>query len=112
MLIEMTNDGYQGPTPVLRQHLANAVFRAVEMNRPVLRVTNVGITAYIDERGNVHDELPPYTEGTRVWTVSKSNGSQTFYVKYGDWFAWLCTFVTFGLVGISLWKKRNSAISA
>ena len=50
VIIEMTNDGYLGPTPVLRQHLANAVFRAVETNRPVLRVTNVGITAYINEK--------------------------------------------------------------
>src|SRR6476659_5275861 len=100
-IIEMTNDGYLGPTPVLRQHLANAVFRAVETNRPVLRVTNVGITAYIDERGNVIDPLPSYTEGTRVWTVSKSDGSQTFYVKYGDWFAWLCTIATVGLLIVS-----------
>ena len=30
VIIEMTNDGYLGPTPVLRQHLANAVFRAIE----------------------------------------------------------------------------------
>ena len=59
VIIEMTNDGYLGPTPVLRQHLANAVFRAVETNRPVLRVTNVGITAYINERGQVLDMLPP-----------------------------------------------------
>jgi apolipoprotein N-acyltransferase len=42
VLIEMTNDGYLGKTPVLRQHLANAVFRAVETNRPVVRVTNTG----------------------------------------------------------------------
>ncbi|HLM01015.1 MAG TPA: apolipoprotein N-acyltransferase, partial [Pyrinomonadaceae bacterium] len=55
VLIEMTNDGYLGNTPVLRQHLANAVFRAVETRRPLLRVTNVGITAYIDERGEVLD---------------------------------------------------------
>ena len=108
-IIEMTNDGYLGPTPVLRQHLANAVFRAVETNRPVLRVTNVGITAYIDERGNVHDELPPYTEGTRVWSVSKSDGSQTFYVKYGDWFAWLCTFVTIVMLGLTLRRRREVA---
>ncbi len=98
VIIEMTNDGYLGPTPVLRQHLANAVFRAVETNRPVLRVTNVGITTYIDERGQVHNPLPSYQEGTRVWTVSKSDGSQTFYVRYGDWFAWLCTVVTLGLL--------------
>jgi len=107
VIIEMTNDGYLGLTPVLRQHLANAVFRAVETNRPVLRVTNVGITAYIDERGNVHDPLPPYAEGTRVWTVSKSDGSQTFYVKYGDWFAWLCTIITFGLLSISFRRRQS-----
>jgi apolipoprotein N-acyltransferase len=97
-IIEMTNDGYLGPTPVLRQHLANAVFRAVETNRPVLRVTNVGLTTYINERGAIIGTLPSYQEGTRVWNISKSDGSQTFYVKYGDWFAWLCVCVTLGLM--------------
>jgi apolipoprotein N-acyltransferase len=104
-IIEMTNDGYLGPTPVLRQHLANAVFRAIETNRPVLRVTNVGITAYITERGEVLDATRPYTEDTRVWSVAKSDGSQTFYVKYGDWFAWLCTIVTVLLLFGSLVKR-------
>lgn len=105
VIIEMTNDGYLGPTPVLRQHLANAVFRAVETNRPVLRVTNVGISAYIDERGQVLDPTQPYQEDTRVWSVSKSDGSQTFYVKYGDWFAWLCTVVTIGMLMFCFRRK-------
>ncbi|MFL6373066.1 MAG: apolipoprotein N-acyltransferase [Pyrinomonadaceae bacterium] len=112
VLIEMTNDGYLGPTPVLRQHLANAVFRAVETNRPVLRVTNVGITAYITETGQVLDAAPSYTEATRIWSVSKSDGSQTFYVKYGDWFAWLCTVVTVVMAVMSFRKKSLSAVSA
>ena len=106
VIIEMTNDGYLGPTPVLRQHLANAVFRAVETNRPVLRVTNVGITAYINERGEVLDPTESYTEDTRIWNVSRSDGSQTFYVKYGDWFAWLCSVVTIALLLFSFTRKR------
>lgn len=110
VLIEMTNDGYLGPTPVLRQHLANAVFRAVETNRPVLRVTNVGITAYINERGQVLDEAPSYQEATRVWSVAKSDGSQTFYVKYGDWFAWLCSIITIGLIGYALFRRRQQTV--
>src|SRR5436190_6875761 len=105
VIIEMTNDGYLGPTPVLRQHLANAVFRAVETNRPVLRVTNVGITAYINEHGQVLDAAEPYTEATRVWSVSKSDGSQTVYVKYGDWFAWLCSIVTVALLLFGIRRK-------
>jgi apolipoprotein N-acyltransferase len=106
VIIEMTNDGYLGPTPVLRQHLANAVFRAVETNRPVLRVTNVGITAYINERGEVLDAAESYVEDTRVWSVPKSDGSQTFYVKYGDWFAWLCTLATLSLLGFGMLRRK------
>jgi apolipoprotein N-acyltransferase len=105
-LIEMTNDGYLGNTPVLRQHLANSVFRAVETNRPLVRVTNVGITAYINEHGEVLDAADVYTEAARVWTVSKSDGSQTFYVKYGDWFAWLCSIVSLALLFLSYFKRK------
>ena len=107
VIIEMTNDGYLGPTPVLRQHLANAVFRAVETNRPVIRATNVGVTAYISERGEIRDAAEGYTEASRVWSVAKSDGSQTFYVKYGDWFAWLCSLVTIGLLGWAFVGRRR-----
>jgi apolipoprotein N-acyltransferase len=109
VIIEMTNDGYLGPTPVLRQHLANAVFRAVETNRPVLRVTNVGITAYINERGEILDPAPSYTEDTRIWQILKSDGGQTFYVKYGDWFAWLSSLITVGSLVFALWRRKISA---
>ena len=110
ILVEMTNDGYLGNTPVLRQHLASAVFRAVETNRPVVRVTNVGVTAYINERGEVLDEAGVYQEATRVWSVSKSDGKQTTYVKYGDWFAWLCSVVSLGLLFLCFLKRKNAYI--
>ncbi|HEY8561670.1 MAG TPA: apolipoprotein N-acyltransferase [Pyrinomonadaceae bacterium] len=106
VLVEMTNDGYLGDTPVLRQHLANSVFRAVETNRPLVRVTNVGITAYIDERGRVSDAADVYAEAARVWTISKSDGAQTIYVRYGDWFAWACSIVSLISVGLSYLKRR------
>ncbi len=107
ILVEMTNDGYLGRTPVLRQHLANSVFRAVETNLPLVRVTNVGITAYISERGEVSDTAEIYTEATRAWTISKSDGKQTIYVKYGDWFAWLCSIVSLALLFGSYFYKKS-----
>jgi apolipoprotein N-acyltransferase len=107
VLIEMTNDGYLGKTPVLRQHLANSVFRAVETNRPLIRVTNVGVTAYINELGEVSDEAEVYSEAARAWTVSKSDGSQTLYVRYGEWFAWLCSIVTLGLIILSFLSTQR-----
>lgn len=109
VLIEMTNDGYLGDTGVLRQHLAGAIFRAVETNRPVLRATNVGITAYINERGEVSDAAEVYTEATRVWTVSKSDGEQTFYVRFGDWCGWLSLIVSIGLLIFSFRSGRKLA---
>ncbi|MEP7077161.1 MAG: apolipoprotein N-acyltransferase [Acidobacteriota bacterium] len=102
ILIEMTNDGYLGQTPVLRQHLANSVFRAVETHRPLLRTTNVGIGGYITDQGEILDATKSYTEDTRVWPVTKSDGRLTFYVKYGDWFAYLCSLVTLGALMIAI----------
>lgn len=110
ILIEMTNDGYLGPTPILRQHLANAIFRAVETNRPILRVTNVGITGYINELGQILDATEPYTEDTRVWEVSKSDAGRTFYVRYGDWFAWFCSMAALGILLVGLWKKKTAGL--
>ena len=107
VLIEMTNDGYLGPTGVLKQHLASAVFRAVETSRPVLRTTNIGITAYITPKGEIQNPSESYTEDTRVWSISKSDGSKTLYVKYGDWFAWLSVFVSLGLLIASFMKLKT-----
>ncbi|MBV9240826.1 MAG: apolipoprotein N-acyltransferase, partial [Acidobacteria bacterium] len=109
VIIEMTNDGYLGPTPVLRQHLANAVFRAVETNRPVLRATNVGITADITETGQILEAAPTYAQATRTGIIKKSDGSQTLYVRYGDWFAWLCTAVTIVLLALTFRRRIKVA---
>lgn len=106
VLIELTNDGYLGPTPVLKQHLANAVFRAVETSRPVLRATNVGVTGYIDEHGQVSDTLPVYQEGTRIWPIRKSSGAMTLYVRFGDWVAWLSISVVLTLLLYAAFRRR------
>lgn len=106
VLVEMTNDGYLGNTPVLRQHLASSIFRAVETNRPLVRATNVGVTAYITPDGEVVDAAPVYEEATRVWKVGKSGGDQTFYVRFGDWFAWLCSLVTIVATAAAWFVKR------
>lgn len=105
VLVEITNDGYLGNTPVLRQHLSNAVFRAVESNRPLLRVTNTGITAYISAEGEIINPTEPYESDFRVWQISKSDGKQTFYVRWGDWFAWFCVLISLIFIAYG-WNKK------
>jgi apolipoprotein N-acyltransferase len=89
-LVNISNDGYLGKTPVIRQHLANVVFRAVETGRPVLRVTNTGVSAYVTPRGEVLDATETYQTAARAWTVSRATEGKTFYTRHGDTFAALC----------------------
>lgn len=106
-LVEMTNDGYLGRTPVLRQHLANAVFRAIETRRPVVRVTNVGITAYIDENGQISGVADVYSEASRIWPVFRSDRGSTLYTRWGEWFGWLCSIAVLALLSIVYFSRRK-----
>jgi len=107
VLVNISNDGYLGPTPVQRQHLANTVFRAVENNRAVVRVTNTGITAYITERGDVLDATEGFRPEVRTWVVGRGNGAKTFYTRFGDVFVGLCAALSILVVALS-WKKGKS----
>ncbi|HEX6184445.1 MAG TPA: apolipoprotein N-acyltransferase [Pyrinomonadaceae bacterium] len=107
VLIEMTNDAYQGDTSILRQHLSNAVFRAVETGRPLLRVTNTGVSAHIDERGRVTDETGRFVEAVRTWPVANSSGEKTFYVEYGDAFAAACALLSLAALAATLRRKQR-----
>jgi apolipoprotein N-acyltransferase len=108
VLINISNDGYLGPTPVMRQHLANVVFRAVENDRPVLRVTNTGISAYISARGEVSDATAGFQPAVRTWTVNRNVSGKTFYTLHGDLFAGLCALLCFLMaVSLTLSKKEN-----
>jgi len=106
-LINISNDGYLGPTAVMRQHLANAIFRAVENGRPILRVTNSGITASIRSDGYVNDETSGFQSDVRNWRFGLWN-SDTFYTKHGDLFAQVCTVITAIVFGIALFNRRRS----
>lgn len=108
VLINISNDGYLGPTAVVRQHLANTVFRAVENGRPVLRVTNTGITAYITPHGEVRDATPTYRPDVRVWGIARSPVGQTFYSSFGDWFVGICAVFTLLVLVMSTLKRREN----
>jgi apolipoprotein N-acyltransferase len=108
VLINISNDGYLGPTAVMRQHLANVVFRAVENNRPVLRVTNTGITAFIEPTGRVDEQTLPFHTDVRVWHLTRSSTASTFYTRFGDVFVYACFAITvLAFAGILLRSRRS-----
>jgi apolipoprotein N-acyltransferase len=105
VLINISNDGYLGPTPVMKQHLANAIFRAVENRRPLIRVTNTGITAYVTERGEVLDATEGFQPATRVWNIYQASNGTSFYTRHGDVFAFVATVISLLLIIGSLKSK-------
>lgn len=112
ILINITNDGYLGPTPVMRQHLANSVFRAVETDRPVLRVTNTGISARITARGEVRDTTRAFESDVRTWTISRATTAPTFYARYGDLFVIACAILSLFAFATTLkiFNRRRTTI--
>jgi apolipoprotein N-acyltransferase len=106
-LINISNDGYLGPTPVRRQHLSNAIFRAVESGRHLTRVTNNGITADIGSDGQVLDSIAGSEPAVRTWSINDERGNQTFYTRHGDIFVYGCALICLGLISTSYRSYRT-----
>jgi apolipoprotein N-acyltransferase len=106
VLINISNDGYLGPTAVMRQHLANVVFRAVENGRPILRVTNTGITAYITSRGEVLDATEGFQPAVRTWRIDRNENATTFYSRRGDLFVAFSTAISVLVFAATFWRRK------
>ena len=108
VLINISNDGYLGPNAVMRQHLSNAIFRAAENGKPLLRVTNTGLTALISDHGDVVDLTGGFQTDVRMWQEPMRTGGDTFYTRHGDLFVQLCTAITVLVFIAILFSGRRS----
>lgn len=101
VLFVITNDAWYGEEGAAYQHAAHSVLRAVETRRPLVRVGNGGWSGWIDENGNIRSVLQSntgsvYFRGSEVVEVSyipHTLREQTFFVRYGNWFIWVCAAV-------------------
>jgi apolipoprotein N-acyltransferase len=81
--VNVTNDGWFGDTPGPRQHLQQAVVRAVEEGLPVARAANSGISAIIDPYGRILAQREVGEAGIVDGPLPKPL-SQTIYSRFGD----------------------------
>ena len=92
VLANLTNDAWFGRTSAPHQHFAEAVVRAVETGRGVVRAANTGITGIISPSGRVAAR----TELGQVAVARaevRPRDEVTLYVRTGDAFAWACAIL-------------------
>jgi apolipoprotein N-acyltransferase len=101
--VNLSNDGWFGPSRAgRRQHLQVAQLRAIELDTPVVRCVNTGISASIDAAGRVLEGLAPETDGSFVATPTPSTGVPPSY-----WLTNATSFTALGLLALGLIRTRR-----
>jgi apolipoprotein N-acyltransferase len=105
LLINISNDGWFGASAAAEQHLRMARVRAVENRRWLVRDTNSGLSASIDPYGNVTRVMGRDVRGSADLPYDFRT-DRTLYVRFDDWFAWMCVLVSAILVVITFRKDK------
>jgi apolipoprotein N-acyltransferase len=102
----ITNDGWWGNTPGYMQHLRYASLRAIETRRSIVRSANTGVSALIDQRGDIVKRLGWWERGYLRGDLNL-NDKITVFVKYGDYIgrvAYVSMLLFIGLAILSVLK--------
>ena len=84
LLVDVSNDAWFGDSIAPHQHLQIAQVRAAEVGRYLLRATNTGVTAVVDDFGRVDQTLPQFKPSVLKATVRGFEGA-TPYARVGNW---------------------------
>lgn len=97
----ITNDGWWDDTPGYKQHLAYARLRAIETRRCIVRSANTGISAIINEWGEV-EQKTKWWEPAVIKGNVRINNELTFYTRHGDFIGRTFLFITVLLLCYSM----------
>jgi apolipoprotein N-acyltransferase len=112
ILLNISNDAWFGKTSAPRQHLHQAVLRALEQKRWMLRGTNTGISAFISPKGEIESASDLFQAQTLNDTAfgikQRTFFSRNFEILQKG--AWIC-LILFVLLGLLSSRPRGHYIA-
>jgi len=104
----ITNDAWWGDTPGYHQHLSFAKLRAIENRRSIARCANTGISAIINQKGEIEKQTEYWVEDVLNGTVNLNN-EMTYFSINGDFIGRISKFLSLLIllsIGVGMLRKK------
>jgi len=100
VIVNISNDGWFNGSAEHDMHLATSIFRCIENRTPMVRASNMGLSAIVDANGAVVIAQPKKTEGT-VRAAVPLDSRHSLYTMVGDILPQICLTLTILAVAIT-----------
>ncbi|MET4726267.1 apolipoprotein N-acyltransferase [Lysobacter enzymogenes] len=112
-ILGMSNDSWFTDYPMgARLHLAVAAFRSIETRLPQVRVTTNGLSAIIDDSGEVLASTATGDQAVLTAMISARDPAPTLMVRWGDWVGRAGAVLLLALAALSLWRASRRRAAA
>jgi apolipoprotein N-acyltransferase len=106
MILTVSNDAWFGRSIAPQQHMQMARMRASENAKPLMRGTNNGLTALVDHRGVIVQQLQQFREAELSGTIEPRTG-RTLFSHVGSWPIVLLSLLICLVLILSRRRKKN-----
>ncbi len=108
-IVGLSNDSWFSADPLgARLHLAVAAFRSIETRLPQVRVTSNGLSAVIDETGEVLALTGMGDQSVLAADIPARAPLPTLVVRWGDWLGGAALLFLLGLAGSAAWLRMRA----
>jgi apolipoprotein N-acyltransferase len=109
MLITITNDGWFGHSAAPYQHFEMARVRSIENRVWLIRSANTGISGVFDPAGRTVAATKLNTQASIVVPIPSKPSKGSFYLRWGDLFAWACIGIIAALIIYSILSRKSNS---
>lgn len=108
VMIHLGNETWVSGTSGQGIIISEAVARSIENSQPILKVSNTGISVFIDQRGHLESLAPRGQEKITQLSMKHISSGETFYVRHGVKKVYVFFGVTILFLGVfAFWRRRK-----